>query len=102
ACNPYSGHEKGNVENKVGYVRYNFITPAPAIKDLRHLTELLKRELTEDRSRSHYEKGEVINALLEEEHQYLWELPEEEYPVFKEELCKSNKYGEVVIDQTKV
>lgn len=37
ACNPYSGNEKGNVENKVGYIRYNFINPAPVIKDLDHL-----------------------------------------------------------------
>lgn len=34
ACNPYSGHEKGNVENKVGYVRYNFVTPAPIYNSL--------------------------------------------------------------------
>src|SRR5699024_4281876 len=60
ACNPYSGHEKGNVENKVGYIRYNFITLAPAIKDLEHLTQLLKTELIEDRNRPHYEKGELI------------------------------------------
>ncbi|WP_353056435.1 IS21 family transposase, partial [Exiguobacterium sp. MER 193] len=27
SCNPYSGNEKGSVENKVGYVRYNFLVP---------------------------------------------------------------------------
>src|SRR5690625_3591053 len=102
ACNAYSGHEKGNVENKVGYIRYNFINPAPVIKDLHHLTQLLERQLDADRSRIHYEKDRSIHELLGEEHQYLLALPEDEYPVFKEEKGKANKYGEVLIDKTKV
>lgn len=102
ACNAYSGHEKGNVENKVGYIRYNFINPAPAIHDLAHLTRLLEKQLAEDRDRIHYEKKRSIHELLEEEHQFLWALPEEDYPVFKEEKMKSNKYGEVIIDKMKV
>ncbi|WP_335696860.1 IS21 family transposase [Sporosarcina sp. P37] len=102
ACNPYSGHEKGNVENKVGYVRYNFITPAPVIEDLDHLTKLLQEQLTTDRQRIHYKKQVPLQELLEEEHQYLLALPEEEYPVFKEEKTKANKYGEITLDKTKV
>lgn len=54
ACNPYSGHEKGNVENKVSYVRYNFVTPAPVINNLEHLEQILKERLTKDRERKHY------------------------------------------------
>lgn len=53
ACNAYSGHEKGNVENKVGYIRYNFITPSPVITDFEHLSNLLEKHLTEDRERPH-------------------------------------------------
>ena len=102
ACNPYSGNEKGNVENKVGYIRYNFINPAPVIKDLDHLTQLLEKQLIEDRSRIHYEKKCSISELVEEENQYLLALPEEDYPVFKETKAKANKYGEIVIDKTKV
>ncbi|GEK35227.1 hypothetical protein KSI01_27600 [Kurthia sibirica] len=48
-CNPYSGHEKGNAENKVGYIRYNFITPAPVIKDLKYHTHLLQQKHTKNR-----------------------------------------------------
>lgn len=50
----YSGHEKGNVENKVGYVRYNFVTPAPVINNLEHLEQILKERLTKARERKHY------------------------------------------------
>lgn len=102
ACNAYSGHEKGNVENKVGYIRYNFITPSPVIEDLEHLARLLEQHLTEDRKRDHYSKQVPIEELLEEEHQYLLALPEKDYPVFKEEKVKANKYGEITLDQVKV
>lgn len=102
ACNPYSGNEKGNVENKVGYVRYNFITPAPVIEDLEHLTRLLEQKLTEDRKRIHYKKKVSLQELLEEECQYLSALPEVDYPVFKEERMKANKYGEIHLDKVKV
>lgn len=102
ACNPYSGYEKGNVENKVGYVRYNHITPAPVIEGFEHLTDLLEQELTKDRQRIHYKKQVSIQELLEEEHQYLLALPDKEYPVFKEEKLKANKYGEITLDKVKV
>lgn len=102
ACNPRSGHEKGNVENKVGYIRYNFITPAPVIHNLEHFTEILEDQLARDRERIHYEKQVPLKELLEEEHPFLLALPEEEYPVFKEELVKANKYGEITVDETKV
>lgn len=102
ACNPYSGHEKGNVENKVGYVRYNFVTPAPVIVDLEHLTKILNEYLTKDRERLHYKKQVPLKELLEEEHQYLLALPEENYQVFKEEVVTANKYGEIVLDKVMV
>lgn len=41
ACNARKGNEKGHVENKVGYVRYNFFTPSPVIRDITHLRALL-------------------------------------------------------------
>ena len=99
ACNPYSGHEKGNVENKVGYVRYNFITPSPVIENLEHLTNLLQQKHTKDRERIHYEKKISIQKLLEEEFEYLLALPDEEFPVFKESKVQSNKYGEITLDK---
>ena len=34
-CNPASGHEKGSVENKIGYHRRNFLVPVPQFDDLK-------------------------------------------------------------------
>ena len=38
-CNPASGNEKGNVENKVGYIRRNFFVPMPVIPDFNAYNE---------------------------------------------------------------
>ncbi|RWR04026.1 IS21 family transposase [Siminovitchia fortis] len=102
ACNPRSGHEKGNVENKVGYLRYNFVTPAPVIQSFEHLGEILKECLTKDRERIHYEKGISIQELLDQEFPFLLALPDEEYSIFKKVTEKANKYGEITIDQAKI
>ncbi|WP_405098616.1 IS21 family transposase [Oceanobacillus sp. FSL H7-0719] len=99
ACNPRKGNEKGHVENKVGYVRYNFFTPSPVIRDLAHLRDLLFEQCRKDHERSHYKKGEVIVDLLEEEKKYGLALPESNYPVFKQSMVTANKYGEVRIDR---
>lgn len=98
-CNPRSGHEKGNVENKVGYVRYNFFTSAPIMESYESLTDQLFHKLEADRNRIHYSKNVRIEDLWQEEKKYLLALPEKPYPVFKEELVKVNKYNEVKVDK---
>ena len=99
ACNPRKGNEKGHVENKVGYVRYNFFTPSPVIQDLTHLHELLLEHCRNDHQRIHYKKDHIIADLMNEEKKYGLALPENEYPVFKETMVTANKYGEVIIDK---
>lgn len=101
-CNPRSGHEKGNVENKVGYVRYNFFTSAPIMESYESLTEQLFQKLEADRNRIHYSKKVRIDDLWQEEKVNLLALPEKFYPVFKEQLIKVNKYNEVKVDQSLV
>lgn len=98
ACNPRKGNEKGHVENKVGYTRYNFFTPSPVVQDLTHLGEILWEYCLEDHQRNHYKKGDIILDLMNAEKKYGLALPETEYPVFKEKMVIANKYGEVIID----
>ncbi|GAQ17659.1 transposase [Oceanobacillus picturae] len=102
ACNARKGNEKGHVENKVGYVRYNFFTPSPVIRDLDHLQEMLTQKSMEDHKRKHYKKGEPIQNLIKEEKKYCLALPESDYPVFKKDNVSANKYGEVLIDGTAI
>lgn len=102
ACNANAGNEKGHVENKVGYVRYNFITPAPVIQSYEHLTAKLLEQLKNDHRRIHYQKHIPIQELLQEERPFLLALPEQSYPVFKQTVAKANQYGEITVDQVKV
>jgi Transposase and inactivated derivatives len=41
-CNPYAGHERGNVENKVGF-RRNFFVPLPTVTDIQNALLYLSR-----------------------------------------------------------
>lgn len=56
-----------------------------------------------DLDRSHHRKDKTLRELFEEERKYLTSLPSDrKYPIFKEELAKTNKYGEIIIDKLKV
>jgi transposase len=98
ACNPYSGHEKGHVENKVKYVRCNFFAVPPVIRNIEELDEKLQVLLAEDRKRPHYQRGTLIETLWLKEKKHLSALPLERYPVFEYETFRVNKYGEIKID----
>ncbi len=95
---PRSGNEKGSVENKVGYIRYNFFSSTPVMADFKSFNQNLAKQLVDDRERLHYEKQKKIADLWKEEEANLLPLPEIDYPVFKEIQLKSNKYNEVKFD----
>ena len=41
-CNPYSGNEKGSVENAVGFLRRNLLVPEPLVASLEELNASLR------------------------------------------------------------
>ena len=59
-CNPDSGHEKGNVENKVGYLRRNLLVPIPVVDSLEGWNAELLDLAEGDFQRPHYKKGLTI------------------------------------------
>lgn len=97
-CNVGQGHEKGSVENKVGYVRRNWMSPPPAINDVAEFNHHLREEMVADRTRDHYEKKEPIATLFEEDLDALLFLPTEEFEVMRAETAVANKYGEFKVD----
>jgi len=101
-CNPRSGHEKGNVENKVGYTRNHFFSATPRMVSYEQLNDELQEDAWDDMNRPHYEKMVSIQKLFNEEKKYLYPLPETKYPAFKEVELKANKYNEVMIDKTRI
>ena len=52
-CNPASGNEKGNVENKVGYSRRNAFVPVPVIASFEEFNKQLLEWCEKDADRLH-------------------------------------------------
>lgn len=62
-CNPYAGHEKGNVENKVGYFRRNLLVPIPVVSDLPAFNRTLLGRSERHWERRHYKKGVPVMLI---------------------------------------
>jgi transposase len=103
-CNPDSPQEKGNVENKVGYLRRNYLLPPPKIEsnaDLEELNRHLLQECLEDLQREHYVKKEQISDLFRTEQEALISLPRERFRVFTLEKVKTDKYSFIHFDSNR-
>ena len=97
-CNPESGHEKGHVENKVGYLRRNFFVPIPEVGDLESWNRELLGRAEEDFDRPHYKKGLTIRELWAEERRHLSPLPERPFDVESQDKVRTNGYGKFCLD----
>ncbi len=92
-CNPNSGNEKGNIENKVGYVRRNMFVPIPKFDDINEYNKELLKLGDADNQRLHYKKNEIIAELFEEEKKLMFNLPPREFEVGRLKNMITNKYG---------
>lgn len=97
-CNPSSPQEKGNVENKVGYIRRNFLLPPPIIEDLEGFNLNLLQQCKADLEREHYAKKELMSSLFAHEQEALIELPRERFRVFELIKGKTDKYSFIDFD----
>ena len=82
-CNPASGNEKGNVENKVGYNRRNAFVPVPVIASFDEFNERLWEWCEKDADRLHYKYKVPIQELWDEDKAALLELPQYPFSVFR-------------------
>ena len=92
-CNPNAGHEKGNVENKVGYYRRNLLVPVPEIESLERYNEELLRMCDEDNRREHYRKDDSIETLHLDDKEALRPLPAVEYDCANYATVKTDLWG---------
>lgn len=58
-----------SVENKVGYVRYNFFSKTLRMKDFTSLNQALEEKMIAKRQENYCEKMQVIESLWQEEQQ---------------------------------
>lgn len=96
-CNPYSGHEKGNVESKVGAIRRNLFVPIPKAWAYDSFNERLFERCMAMACKPHYRKGEMEGRLFEREREHLLPLPDKPFDVVEWKRMKADKYGAVVV-----
>lgn len=78
-CNPYSGHEKGAVESKVGMVRRKLFVPRPSVWSLENFNAGLPDRCLELATKPHYRKDTEERGLFSEDRAALLPLPGEAF-----------------------
>lgn len=79
-CRPREAHEKGLVENLVGYVRRNYLVPLPRVASLEELNALLRERCRAGLHRRLREQGRTVAEAWEEERSHLLPLPPRPWP----------------------
>jgi transposase len=97
-CNPESGHEKGNVESKIGYTRRNLFVPEPVFDDIEAYNRQLLDRHAAKAEEAHYKKLLPIKQLFEADRAALMPLPRIPFDAVRYEYVKADGYGKVRID----
>lgn len=101
--NPESGWEKGNVENKVGYLRRNELVPVPSFDDLTEEIKHLLNHCETDMQREHYDDNadRFISELFAEDKARLLPLPSVPFDTALYTSATTDKYGKFTLDAGK-
>lgn len=97
-CNPASGNEKGNVENKVGYIRRNLFTPPCQVQSIDSFNKRLLDKCLELAGKPHWIKGEPESQLFVEDSFALAGLPAKAFDPVRYVSAKANKQGKICIE----
>ena len=97
-CNPYSGHEKGAVESKVGMVRRKLLVPRPSVWSLENFNAGLPDRCLELATKPHYRKDTEERGLFSEDRAALLPLPGKRFDVVTWRHMKADRYGVVTLE----
>jgi transposase len=98
--NPGEGHEKGNIENKIGYKRRNLLVPIPHFISLSDYNRLLLQMCEEDADREHYRYNETIEQRFQEDLRHCHALPEIEFDLSGKVSPKTNNWGKFYLNKS--
>ena len=102
-CNPYSGNEKGSVENAVGFLRRNLMVPPMRAESYGQLSRLLL-ERCDGLARDSYCPRSLdvpVAEVFDEERAALMPLPSTAFDPVRWESRTADKYGLVDIDSNR-
>jgi transposase len=97
-CTPGQGHEKGGVENDVGYIRRNFLTGLPEAADYAELNARLRQACLDDTRRRLRGQRETIAEQWEAEKATLLPLPAADYRACRSLPVKASPYAQVTFE----
>lgn len=97
-CNPEAGHEKSNVERKVGYIRDNLFVPVPRVTGLESYNARLMGLCMGLSEKDHWRKGEPESQLFVEDSFAMAGLPERPFRVVRWVRPKANRQGKFSCD----
>lgn len=97
--NPGEGHEKGNVENKVGYQRRNFLVPVPRFLSLSGFNLQLLDKCEEDADREHYRYNATIEELFQKDLNQCHSLPEIRFDLSGKRNVTTNNWGKFYLNK---
>jgi len=94
-CNPREAHEKGLVENLVGYSRRNYMVPVPEVDSFQELNDLLRRRCLAEAGRRLRGETQTIGKLWEQERPHLLPLPVHPFPCCRTVPVRPNRLSMV-------
>lgn len=97
--NPGESQEKGNVENKVGYQRRNFLVPMPRFLLLSDFNRRILDMCEEDADRDHYRYNQTIEERFAEDLKHCHPLPEIEFDLSGGKSIRTNNWGKFYLNK---
>ncbi|PST46876.1 IS21 family transposase [Bifidobacterium callitrichos] len=99
-CNPYSGHEKGSVENAVGFLRRNIMVPPMRAESYEQLSRLMLERCDELAASSYCPRlmDVPVAQVFAEDRAALAPLPSMGFDPVRWESRRADKRGRIDID----
>ena len=97
-CNPYSGNEKGSVENAVGFLRRNLLVPVPTFGTLGELNSFLAGGCARINASSRCRDGRPHDEAYREDLAAMRALPGVEFDAVRWIAARADKRGYVEVD----
>ena len=97
-CTPAQGHEKGGVENDVGYAQRNFFAPIPQARDFGDLNAQLLQACRNDLKRRVRGEDEPVAEVWQREKPSLLPLGAADFPACSSHVVKVNPYSQVIFE----
>lgn len=100
-CNPQEAHEKGIVENLVGYVRRNVLVPMPRVASLEELNAYLRARNLEGLKRRVGRRDGTAGELLEGERAAMLPLPRHRMECCRTVMREVNTLGLIQFERAR-